>query len=320
MDGGRRAVQLAPAVVADHDGVGAVLHGQARVLLDHDALEDQLAAPLLLHPGHVGPGQARVELLVGPGGQRTHVRHALHMPHQVAEGAPAGAGHAQAPLGLGHEVEDVGQRGLRRRGQAVLDVLVALADHLQVQREYQCAALGVLGALDHAGHGIAVTHHVQLEPERRAGVFGNVLDGADAHRGQRERNAELLGRARGVDLAIGMLHACEAHGRDAHGHLGLLPYQRGGRGTPFHVHRHALAQLNGVEVVFVGAVGALGPGARVGVVIEHARHAAFSDHAQVFDAGDFGQVGHGKSLGLCERAAPGAPANGRRLPSLAGSW
>jgi hypothetical protein len=42
----------------------------------------------------------------------------------------------------------------------------------------------------------------------------------------------------------------------------------------------------------VGAVGALGPGARVGVVVEHARHAALGDDAQVFDAGDFGQVWH----------------------------
>jgi hypothetical protein len=79
--------------------------------------------------------------------------------------------------------------------------------------------LGGLAALDHAGHGVAVAHHVELEPERRAGVFGDVLDRADAHRRQRERDAELLGRARRVDLAVGVLHAGQAHGRDATGIL-----------------------------------------------------------------------------------------------------
>ena len=50
-----------------------------------------------------------------------------------------------------------------------------------------------------------------------------------------------------------------------------------------HVDGDALAQLDALEVGLVGAVGALGPRARVGVVVEHARHAPPGEHAQVFD-------------------------------------
>ena len=54
----------------------------------------------------------RVELLGGPVGQRTHVAHALDVADDVAELAPAGAQHAQAPARLGHHVDDVGEREL----------------------------------------------------------------------------------------------------------------------------------------------------------------------------------------------------------------
>ena len=53
-----------------------------------------------------------------------------------------------------------------------------------------------------------------------------------------------------------------------------------------HVHGHALAQLDALEVFFVGAIGALRPAARVGVVVEHPRHAPLGEHAQILDAGN----------------------------------
>jgi hypothetical protein len=96
------------------------------------------------------------------------------------------------------------------RRQAVDHVLVTLAQHLQVEREHQGAATGRLGATDQALDEAAVAHHVHLEPERCLRGGGHVLDGADAHRRERERNAEGRGGARGQDLAVGMLHAGEA--------------------------------------------------------------------------------------------------------------
>ena len=61
---------------------------------------------------------------------------------------------------------------------------------------------------------------------------------------------------------------------------------------PFHAYRHALAELDGgSRFRWRGKVPSVHePG--VGIVVEHARHAAFYDLAQVFDTGDFGQVWH----------------------------
>ena len=245
--------------------------------------------PALLDPGHVVPRQAGVELLVGPLGQRAHVLDAFHVAVDVAELAPLGVQHAPAPVRLGHQVEQVAHGGLGRRRQAVLDVLVPLAHDLQVERDDQCRTVGGARAVDQPADEVAVAHDVELEPERvAAGGFGNVLDGADAHGRERERNAELFGSARREDFAVGMLHAGEPRGRNRHRHGHVLADHLRAGVAVLDVHRHALAQQDLLEVGLVGAVGAFGVGARVGVVVEHARHAAPGQNAQVFDAGDGG--------------------------------
>jgi hypothetical protein len=178
--------------------------------------------------------------------------------------------------------------------------------------------LAALGALDQALDEVAVFHHVELEPERVAvGVLGDVFERADAHGRQRERNAEGLGRARAQDLAVGVLHAGEAGGRDGHGHGRFLAGHGGAQRAAFHVHGHALAQLDLLEVAFVGAVGAFGPRAGVGVVVEHLGHAALGDHPQVFDAGDLGKVGHGCLLAGFLWEGGGEPAIIGRRPRAA---
>jgi len=52
-----------------------------------------------------------------------------------------------------------------------------------------------------------VLHDVKLKPERLVDVSRNILDRADRHRAQRERNAGRLRHAAGVNLAVAMLHA-----------------------------------------------------------------------------------------------------------------
>src|SRR5215211_3751367 len=74
--------------------------------------------------------------------------------------------HAEAPLGLGHHVQDVLDRQFRRRGQTVLEVLMALALYLQIERENQGRAVGSLGPIDQALDELPVLHHVELKPER----------------------------------------------------------------------------------------------------------------------------------------------------------
>ena len=132
----------------------------------------------------------------------------------------------------------------------------------------------------------AVAHHVELEPEWRRGVGGDVLDRADAHRRQRERNAELLGGLAAEDLAVGVLHAGEAGGRERHRHADVDSNHARCGAAALHVDGDALAQLDLAEIAFVGAVGAFRPRARIGIVVEHARHALLRQHAQVLDRRD----------------------------------
>ncbi len=74
------------------------------------------------------------------------------------------------------------------------------------------------------------------------GRLRHVLDRADAHGRQRERDAELLGRARRQDLAVGVLHAGQAHRRDRDRHRHRLADHRRAGGAVLQVHRDPLAQ------------------------------------------------------------------------------
>jgi hypothetical protein len=54
-------------------------------------------------------------------------------------------------------------------------------------------------------------------------VLGHVLDRADAHGRQREGHAEIARRAGREDLAVGVLHAGQARGRQRHRHGHVWP-------------------------------------------------------------------------------------------------
>ena len=218
-----------------------------------------------------------VELFVGPRGQRAHVADTLHVADQVPEGmtfaCPAMPRHQR---GLVARFRMLLQRGPRRRGQAVLQVLVALADHLQVEREHQRAALGCAWCVRSCG------------PWRRgrASCRAGTRTAPSCVR-QCPRCEQMLM----VDSVNGMPNFSAARAAWISPSACCMPVRPTGamhtgifvswptmvhrRAAVFHVHGHALAQLDLLEVAAVGAVGAFGPAAAVGVVVEHARHALF---------------------------------------------
>lgn len=118
---------------------------------------------------------------------------------------------------------------------------MALAENLQVERQHQRRASGGFGAIDEIIDEVAVLHHVKLEPERFGGDGGDILDGANAHGGKRERHAEFFRRFCRQHLAIGMLHAGEASGGERHRHRNLLADHFGGERPVGHIHQHTLA-------------------------------------------------------------------------------
>ena len=300
-DGGGGAVELAAAVVGYHDGGRAAFHGGFGVFRLHNAFDDEFAAPFVFDAGHVVPAQAGVELFGRPGGEGAHVAHAFNVAFDVAEAAPLGVEHAQAPFGLGGEVEQVHQGGLGRGGEAVFDVFMALAEHLQIGGEHEGGALGGFGAADEVAHEFAVAHHIKLKPEGIGAVGGHVFDGADAHGGEDIGHAEFGGGAGGEDFAVGMLHAGEADGGEGERHFHGLPDHFALEAAVLHIHQHALAEQDGLEIGFVGAVGGFAPRAGVGVVVEHFGHFAPGNTLKVGDAGDFTEMGsHGDAFCLWE--------------------
>ena len=209
-----------------------------------DAFQDQLARPDALDPLDVLPVQRRIELVLDPDAERIDVVHALHVAGEIAEGLALAPQHAPGPGRLGGDVDDVLDADFRRHRHAVLDVAVALAEHLQIDGEHQRVAFRRRRARQDVLGEAAVVDHVKLEPERLAGRLRHVLDRADRHGGERVGNAGGFGGARRQDLAVAVLHAGEAdRGKDdGRGHL--LPDHGGGEAAFGDVDQHALAQLD----------------------------------------------------------------------------
>ena len=221
----------------------------------------------------------------------------LEVAGEVAEGAALAAQHAGDPGRLGGEVEQFRQRPFRRHRHAVLDVLMALPDHLQIDGQHQRAAFGRDRALDQRLDEAAVLHHVELEPERLVDGGCDILDRADRHRALGEGNAGGLRCAAGVDLAVAMLHAEQADRRQDQRHRGGLAEDRGREIALGDVDQDALAELDLLQVVGIGAQRVLGIGAAVGIVEKRLGNAALVQLAQILDAGD---VLHGRSRPLLE--------------------
>ena len=273
-DRAQRAVELPPAVVRHHDGIGADVAGLQSVARVDDALDDQRAVPHLAELADAVPVERLIEALRGPCGQRGGIRDALGMADDIAEEPPLGLQHLEAPRHLGHHVGDRCRRQLGRGRKAVLQILVTLSEHLQIDRDHRRRALGVLGPVEEPLHVVVVLERVDLHPERLRGVLGHILDRADRHGRQAIGHAEPLGRLCRLDLTVGVLHPGHAHRRERHRHRHVLADHLRRGAAPGHVDGDALAQVELVEVRAVLAEGLLGPAARLAVVVEHLRHPA----------------------------------------------
>ena len=200
-------------MVGDHQRLRTGLRRLLRIFDVENAFEDQLAGPDAADPVDVFPVQRGIELRRDPRAQRGNVIGALEMANEIAEGAALAAQDACDPCRLGGEIEQFRQRPFRRHRHAVLDVGVALSDHLQVDGQHQRAAFGRDGALDQGLDEAAVFHDVELKPERLVDALSDILDRADRHRAQREGNAGGLSGTAGVNLAVAKLHAGQPHRR-----------------------------------------------------------------------------------------------------------
>ena len=236
-------------------------------------------------------------MLRGPCGERTHVFHAFDVAHDVAKIASRRTQHAQAPTGFRHHIDDVGEREFGWSRQAIFDVFVTLAEDLQIERDLQCRAVGRFRTVNQALNEIPIPHHIDLKPKWMTVCrLGNVFDRANTHRGQSEGDAKSLRRQCTKNLTICMLHTRQACWGNGHRHTDGLANHGRARGAPFHVDGNTLTQFDFLKIFAVCAIRAFRPRAGIAVVVKHLRRALLVKYAQVFDAGDFGKIGHGLSL------------------------
>ncbi len=192
----------------------------------------------------------------------------------------------QRPGRLGGNVDDIGEPDFRRHRHAVLDVAVALAEHLQIDREHERAAFGFRRPRQDVPGETAVLDDVELKPEWPARGLRDIFNRADRHRGQRVRDAGVVRGLRSENFAVAVLHAGEPDGRERKWRRDLLSKNGRRKAAVGDVDQHALAQLDVFEVAAVGPQRFLAVGAAIGIFEKGARNTAAGQRSQVLDAGD----------------------------------
>ncbi len=161
-----------------------------------------------------------------------------------------------------------------------------LPHDLQVQRDNNGRTFGGTCAVKETLHKVIVFERVDLKPERVGGVFGHILDRANRHGGQRERDAELSGRAGGFDLAVSALHARKTDRGEGHRHRHILTDHLACSVAVGHIHRDPLLEPDLIEIGCVFTERLFGPTAAFGIVVEHLRCTALMQPLQVRDCCD----------------------------------
>ena len=124
-------------MVADDECICTRVDGSFRVLSIHDAFENQLAIPARFDPRHIVPSQAGIKLVVDPSGISCQVHFLIGMANDISEMPPGSLQHIPPPAKLGAQICDGAKVETGWNTQAVFDVDVSLANHLQIQRQYQ---------------------------------------------------------------------------------------------------------------------------------------------------------------------------------------
>jgi hypothetical protein len=118
--------------------------------------------------------------LAHPLGKRGRARLAGHVAGEIAEGVALRCEHGERPARFDRHLGDESRGHPDRHGEAVANVLVALAVVLAVHGDHQRAAAGCLRAVDQPVGEVAVLAYIELEPEGGARRRRDILDRADA--------------------------------------------------------------------------------------------------------------------------------------------
>lgn len=190
LNAGARKVELATAVVGQHDTLDAGLDGAEDVLDALDALEDDGHLGDALEPGDVGPAEGRVNKRRDCAGGALGVVRLVALLHVAA-----GVGELEA------------------------HVLFAAAQLRGVNGDEETFAAAALGGLDDALGDVAVLVDVELQPLDLVALAGvdELVKGARGERGDHLDDVVLAGGAGEQDLALGVAELAQRRGGHVEG-------------------------------------------------------------------------------------------------------
>lgn len=302
-------------MVGDDDGVRPVVGGPQGVVGVEDALEDELAPPLVAHPREVVPRHTGVELRVDPAPEGVRGAGPRHGPLEVGEreGSPAQRhvphpGRVRGEVPCPHEALRQGH-GV---GHAVAGVAIAGADHGEVDCEDEHRAPRSARPTHEVLGVAAVAHDVELEPERPCGGSPHLLDAADRHRGLAEGDAGSLGGTGGLYFGAPGEHPREADRSEDQRQGEILTEHRRTQSEVRDVPEHPLAEPDTTQVRDVGAHRGLLVSAPVEVVEELAGQAAARQFPVVTDGrgGEPQGAVAGSHAGIVGPEGPQSPRGG----------
>ncbi len=183
------AVDLAAAVVGDHDPVDAALARPLRVLGGEHALDEERQLGQAPQPGEVVPGQTQVR----EGREHRHGSREHIVLRRLFQPAPEDRVREELRAALaGHE-----------REVCLAQVTVAPAEDQRVECDDERPVACRLGPLHDAGHDVAIVDPVELEPPRRvAHRLGDLLDRVRGSAREHHRNAGRRGGTCDGELAV----------------------------------------------------------------------------------------------------------------------
>ena len=252
LDRGRGTVQLAPAMVGEHHGGGAMVHGATDVIGMHHALDRERPAPQIGHPLGILPRETAVELGVEIGGDPLLlIRLELLAMGNVGETEMGIADRAQRPSRVQGEREQGARGEARRQGHSGTQIPLAVAAHGRIHRHAQGIVSGRPRPFDKLAHQPPVPGDIDLEEPRSRTDGRHLLQARGRDRGQTIQQPVTGRRPRHRNLALVMeqpRHAGRGQqdgGRHIHAQHPRL------RVNFSHVHenaRHELVALEGLRV------------------------------------------------------------------------
>ena len=278
------AVELTPAMIRNHNGIGPHIHGAARIGNAHHPFEAKFSVPVPAQFGGIVPAHILVQhgrKIIAHG--NGDIRALADMVFQLRQFKFFAQEKIERPTWLGGKLKHAGRGQARRGGKAGSQIALALAAGNRVDGQGENIELRGLCHLQHRRVQTPVFVKIELEHFRRGNQRPNFIKPHRAQRRHAEQRVELFRRARHGALAFMVKQPLQGGRRTKNRQTQLAAH---------HLNRHVdisnPGQHIGHEVIIfkgvrVAPVGHLIIGRAVDIVKDRPRQTAAREIAQIID-------------------------------------